>query len=83
MSSNLTVQVNTTFLHSCRRPLAQPRDSTMREECAAFRGTKSTGEGGKRSVCIEHQNGFHELLTKHKSDLVWPCPDVPWMNLTV
>ncbi len=24
--------------------LAQPRDSTTREECAAFGGTKSTGE---------------------------------------
>jgi hypothetical protein len=38
---------------------------------------------GKRSECIEHQNGFYELLTKPKSDLVWPRPDVPWMNLTV
>ncbi len=42
----------------CRRPLAQPRGSTTREEHAAFGWTKTTGEEGKRSVCVKHQNGF-------------------------
>jgi hypothetical protein len=28
-------------------------------------------------------NGNYELLTKPKSDLVWPRLDVPWINLTV
>jgi hypothetical protein len=32
---------------------------------------------------LEYQNGFYELLTKPESDLVWPCPDVLWMNVTV
>ncbi len=43
---------------SCCKPLAQPRDSMTREECAAFGRTKSTGEGRKRRLCVEYQNGF-------------------------
>ncbi len=50
----------------CHRPLAQPRDSMMRNECAAFRWTKSTVEGNEKGFCREHQNGFYELLTKPK-----------------
>jgi hypothetical protein len=34
-----------------------------REGHAAFGGTKSAGEGGKRRLCLEYQNGFYELLT--------------------
>ncbi len=52
------------FLVPAIGPFAQPRDRTTREEHAAFGWTKSTGEGGKRRLCVEYQNGFYELLTK-------------------
>jgi hypothetical protein len=45
---------------SCRKPFAQPRDSTTREEQTAFGYTKTNGEGRKKRVCLEYQNGFYE-----------------------
>ncbi len=42
----------------CRKPFAQPRDSTTREEHAAFGWTKTTGEGRNKRVCLEYQNWF-------------------------
>ncbi len=48
----------------CRRPLAQPRDSTMREECAALDEQNLLLKERKKGLCVEHQNGFYELLTK-------------------
>jgi hypothetical protein len=58
------------FSIDCHRPFAQPRGSMTRKERAAFRRTKTTVEGNKKGVCIEHQNGFYELLTKPKLKVI-------------
>ena len=33
------------------------------------------------AMVVYPKNRNYELLTKPKSDIVWPCPDGPWMNL--
>jgi hypothetical protein len=67
-SSNSGPQVDelqcTSCICGCREPFEQPRDSTTRNECAAFSQTKTTVEGRKKGVHLEYQNGFYEHLTK-------------------
>ncbi len=55
-------EANANLADACRKHFAQPSNSTTREECAAFGWTKTTGEGRKKRVCLEYQNGFFMII---------------------